>query len=97
MKRKVEFLEFVVSDKGIETNPIKVQAISEFPIPKTLNELRSFLGLSGYYRKFIRNYAKLAKPLSSLLRGKDGRISKPLSSKKSVSLSNEAMEAFKKL
>lgn len=97
MKRKVEFLGFVVSDKGIETSPTKVQAISDFPIPRTLKELRSFLGLSGYYRRFIPNYAKLAKPLSSLLRGEDGRISRTLSSKKSVSLNREAIEAFKKL
>lgn len=97
MKNKVEFLGFVVSDRGIETNPNKVAAIANYPCPKTLRDLRSFLGLSGYYRRFIQNYAKLAKPLTSLLRGEDGHVSKRMSSKKLISLNNEALDSFKKL
>lgn len=77
-KNKVEFLGFVISDKGIETNPKKVEAIANYPCPKTVKELRAFLGLSGYYRRFIMGYATLAKPLTTLLRGEDGRISKSL-------------------
>jgi len=69
---KVEFLGFVISDMGIETNPPKVEAIANYPCPKTVKELRSFLGLSGYYRRFIMGYAALAKPLTTLLREEDG-------------------------
>lgn len=96
-KKEVEFLGFIVSHNGLTTNPNKVQAIVDFPIPKTLKELRSFLGLSGYYRRFVRDYAKLAKPLTTMLRGEEGRISKNKSNKTPISLSTEAIEAFNKL
>ena len=73
-KHEVEFLGFVVSKEGIMTNPKKVDSILKFSYPKTLKELRSFLGLSGYYRRFI--YADIATPLTTLLRGSDGQVSK---------------------
>lgn len=96
-KREVEFLGFIVSPTGLKTNPTKVKAIQDFPCPKTLKDLRSFLGLSGYYRRFIRDYAKLAKPLTSLLRGEDGHVSKNSSSKKPVVFDSNAMTAFNKI
>lgn len=96
-KRQVEFLGFIVSSEGIRTNPQKVEAILNFPTPQTLKQLRSFLGLSGYYRRFIANYAKIAKPLTSYLRGEEGRISKTESNKKIIVLNTEALEAFKTL
>lgn len=97
LKTEVEFLGFIVSAEGIKTNPKKVEAIANFPPPRTLKDLRSFLGMSGYYRRFIRDYAKLAKPLTSLLRGEDGRVSKNSSRKTLISLNRNAMEAFNKL
>lgn len=93
-KTRVEFLSFVISDKGIETNKKKVEAIANYPPPNTLKQLRSFLGLSGYYRRFIKDYAILAKPLTSLLRGEDGRISKQASNKISIKLDSVAPEKF---
>lgn len=53
--------------------------------------------LSGYYRRFIVGYAAISKPLTTLLRGEDGRISKKVSSKKVIQLNKEAMDAFLKL
>lgn len=97
LKNEVEFLGFIVSKSGIKTNPLKVKSISEFPIPKTLRDLRSFLGLSGYYRRFICDYAKIAKPLTALLRGKDGRTSKSQSKLKKITFDECALEAFDKL
>lgn len=76
LKTEVEFLGFIISADGIKTNKGKIQAILDFPLPKTIKELRSFLGLSGYYRRFVRDYAKVAKPLTQILRGEEGRLSK---------------------
>lgn len=97
LKESVEFLGFIVSRNGITTNPKKVEAINNFPTPRTLKELRSFLGLAGYYRRFIRDYAKLASPLTSLLRNEKGRVSKNVSSKVKIDLDNNALEAFSKI
>ena len=62
----VQYLGHVVSNKSIHTDPSKVQAIFNLPDPKNLEELRSFLGLVGYYLKFIPNSAALATPLVRL-------------------------------
>lgn len=97
LRDSVEFLGFVVSAEGIKTNPQKVEAIARFPPPRTLKELRSFLGMAGYYRRFIIDYAKLANPLTKLLRGEEGRISKNISSKIQVHLNDEALKAFNKI
>ena len=80
LEEEIEFLGFVIGRDGIKTNPKKVQAIA----PKNPKDLRSFLGMSGYYRRFIRDYAKLAKPLTILLRGEDGRVSKSFSKNKTI-------------
>lgn len=93
-KREVEFLGFIVSMEGIKTNPRKVETILKFNHPKTLKELRSFLGLSGYYRRFIKGYADIAKPLTVLLRGEEGRVSKTTSSQTKISLDEGAKKAF---
>ena len=68
-KRELEFLGHLISGKGIKMNPDKVQIIKEIPRPKTVQEIQSFLGAIGYYRKFIKEFAKIAKPLSDLTKG----------------------------
>ena len=67
-KKSVEYLGHIVSKNGIEVNPKKVQAAKELKAPKNVTDVKSFLGLTGYYRKFIRNYAKIAEPLIKLTR-----------------------------
>ena len=62
----VQYLGHVVSSKGIHTDPEKIKAVSALSDPKNLEQVRSFLGLSGYYRKFIPNFATLSAPLVSL-------------------------------
>jgi hypothetical protein len=64
---KMSFLGHVVDGDGIHMDPDKVKAIVDWPAPKNVGELRSFLGLAGYYRKFVQHFSKLALPLSALL------------------------------
>lgn len=64
----VEYLGHVISGKGVSTDHKKVSAMLEWPQPSSVKELRGFLGLTGYYKKFIKNYAQLSKHVTNLLR-----------------------------
>lgn len=68
-KKKVGYLGHVVSSEGIETDPEKTKKIQDWPCPTNVKELHTFLGFSGYYRKFVENYSQIAKPLTELLGG----------------------------
>ncbi|CAM8993618.1 unnamed protein product [Rhodiola kirilowii] len=65
---KITFLGHVISREGISVDPVKVEAVLNWKTPKTVFEIRSFLGLAGYYRRFIENFARLANPLTRLTR-----------------------------
>ncbi|KAL4324042.1 hypothetical protein GQ457_11G007640 [Hibiscus cannabinus] len=67
-QEKVEYLGHVVSRNGLAVDPMKVRAIRVWPQPTNVKGVRSFLGIAGYYRKFIRRFATIAAPLSDLLR-----------------------------
>ena len=66
VKPEVTYLGFVVSKEGVRTDPQKIAAVENFPVPDTVTRLRSFLGLTSYYRRFIEGYAAIAKPLHAL-------------------------------
>ena len=69
MKSRVTYLGQVVSEYGIETDQEKTNAIRTWPTPKTVKDVRAFLGFTGCYRRFIQNYAGIARPLNDLLIG----------------------------
>jgi len=64
---KVKFLGHIVSSEGISTDPEKVEAVKEWPIPAKIKQVRSFLGLCSYYRQFNHNFSHIARPLNRLL------------------------------
>ena len=63
---QVAFLGHVVSGDGIQVNPKKIEAITEWPSPTIVIEVRSFLGLAGYYRRSVKDFSKIAAPLTKL-------------------------------
>jgi hypothetical protein len=65
---EVAFLGHVLSAKGVAVDPSKIEAVSKWQSPKSVTEIRSFLGLAGYYRRFIENFSKIAKPMTELLK-----------------------------
>jgi hypothetical protein len=65
---EVAFLGHIVSKKGFAVDPSKVTAVKEWEPPKNVGEIHSFLGLAGYYRRFIENFSKIAKPMTELLK-----------------------------
>ena len=85
LQKEVAFLGHVVTPEGVKPNPSKISVIKEWPLPSNEKDLRGFLGILGYYRKFIRDFAKIAKPLTNALR-KDA----------SITHSKEFVEAFEK-
>jgi len=66
-RKELPFLGHVINDKGISPDPSTVQKIIDFPQPRTVKGLRSFLGLAGYYRKFVKGFSQIAAPLFKLL------------------------------
>ena len=71
--KRVTFLGHIISRNGLEVDPEKVEAVNNWKRPETVTEIRSFLDLAGYYRKFIQNFSKLAGPLTRLTQ-KDRRF-----------------------
>lgn len=69
-QREIGFLGHVVSDKGVSVDQGKIKAIADWPRPRNATEIRSFLGLAGYYRRFVKGFASMAQPLTKLT-GKD--------------------------
>lgn len=92
--RQVKFLGHIVDQNGIMPDPEKVSAVADWPTPTAAKELKAFLGLAGYYRRFVPGFAKVARPLNLLLVGipNDKRLGRRL-----LSWSGEAQAAFENL
>lgn len=65
--REIKYLGFIIGDGCIKTDPEKISAIIDFPVPKSVRQIRRFVGMSGWYRRFIRNYATIAAPMTDLM------------------------------
>lgn len=86
LNEKIEFLGHIIMEGKITVDPEKITTIRDYAVPKTLEQLCSFFGLTGYYRKFIKDYAKITKPLTIHLRGENCNVKTNQSNKVEISL-----------
>ena len=93
---EIEYLGHVVSGKGISTNPKKIEAVTKWPTPKTVSDVRSFLGFVGYYRRFIKNFSKITKPIREVITGLENQ-SKRAAKKTYIEWTDIADSAFETL
>ena len=93
---EIEYLGHVVSGKGISTNPKKIEAVTKWPTPNTAYDVRSFLGFVGYYRRFIKNFSKITKPIREVITGLENQ-SKRAAKKTHIEWTDIADSAFETL
>jgi hypothetical protein len=71
LRKEVSYLGHIIGQTGVRPDEKRIEAVRDFPKPKTTRELKGFLGLAGYYKRFIPNFCKIAKPLTELLQKND--------------------------
>lgn len=68
LRKEVLYLGHTITDQGLKPNDDKIKAVLNYPLPKTVTEIKSFLGLIGYYRRFIKDFAKVTQPMTACLK-----------------------------
>ena len=91
-RRHIHYLGHIVSDGGIKTDPKKIEVIVKRPGLCTVHEVRKFLGFTNYYRKFVYNYAQIARPLNKLISGEKAK-----EKHRKVEWGDEPEQAFQQL
>ena len=69
-KTQIHYLGHIITDEGVMMDPVKVEEILRWPPPRNMEEVQIFLGLAGFYRKYIKDYAKIAVPMTDQLKNK---------------------------
>ena len=92
-KEEIDYLGHLVSGKGVATSPKKIEAVTKWPVPQTVYDVRSFLGFVGYYRRFIRDFSKISKPIREVIIGLENQ-SKRVAKKTLINWSEAAQSAF---
>ena len=95
-KEEIDYLGHLVSGKGVATSPKKIEAVTKWPVPQTVYDVRSFLGFVGYYRRFIRDFSKISKPIREVIIGLENQ-SKRVAKKTLIYWSEAAQSAFEVL
>ena len=95
-KEEIDYLGHVVSGEGISSNPKKVEAVTKRPTPQAVCDVRSFLGFVGYYRRFTKNFSKIAKPIREVITGLENQ-SKRTTKKTTIEWTEAANSAFEHL
>ncbi len=90
--QEIKFLGHIIGKDGIKTDPAKIEKVKNYPRPVNITQLRGFLGLAKYYRKYIKDFAKLAKPLNDLTKGFK---SKPLETRDGIKMKRKKSEKEK--
>jgi hypothetical protein len=67
-QRQISYMGYVISNQGVSTYPSKMKTVADWPTPQSVKDLRSFLSLARYYRKFVKHFAIIARPLTDLIR-----------------------------
>ena len=91
-KERISYLGHIVSSNGIETDPKKIALVKHWPRPETVTQVRKFLGFINYYRKFLHQYAQIARPLNRLISGENSKRKRM-----KIVWTDECEKAFQKL
>lgn len=68
LRKEVSYLGHVITEEGVQPDPKTTESVVNFPLPKNAKDVKSFLGLAGYYRRFVKNFSQISKPLTNLLK-----------------------------